>query len=54
MTKYICGPYDPNARELCLHLAAVCEACNEWEGARILRRTANHLYNLMFRFRLGG
>lgn len=43
--------HDPNARELCLALATVCEICGEWEGARVLRRVAERLYGTGWRVR---
>jgi len=36
--------YDGPARELCLTLAKLCQATQEWVGARILHRAAEHLY----------
>lgn len=39
--------YDPNARELCLHLAYVCQFVGNWEGAHKLRNAAAYLYSRM-------
>lgn len=39
-----------DAREICLALATVCEKCREWEGARILRRVAERLYNQHYEY----
>lgn len=44
-------PYNGPARELCLTLAKLCEATQSWEGARIMRRAAEHLYRRLYEAR---
>ncbi len=37
--------YDPNAREICLSLARICQYTGSWEGYRKLHRVAEYLYS---------